>query len=149
MRTSPSNTLIRMLTTSITGTTIHPRTQPVSPTPTGTGTSPSSTPTLTFQTSTTGTRTDFGPCGRCALHGGAALNRYRRSSHRLLKRGDISFTDRRSVMAPLQSEPTSFTLDNMGRFLCNTLQEALGSLAQTVGGRRRDFDVIVIGGGTF
>lgn len=53
-------------------------------------------------------------------------------------------------MAPsLTSEPTSFTLDNMGRFLCNTLQEALDSTAQTVGGRRRDFDVIVIGGGTF
>src|SRR4051812_24701347 len=49
----------------------------------------------------------------------------------------------------LTSEPTSFTLDNMGRFLCNTLQEALESAAQTVAGRRRDFDVIVIGGGTF
>jgi choline dehydrogenase-like flavoprotein len=53
-------------------------------------------------------------------------------------------------MAPLlTSEPTSFTLDNMGRFLCNTMQEALDSAAQTVAGRRRDFDVIVIGGGTF
>src|SRR5215212_7617611 len=53
-------------------------------------------------------------------------------------------------MAPLlSSEPTSFTLDNLGRFLCNTLQEATDSTAQTVGGRRRDFDVIVIGGGTF
>ena len=50
---------------------------------------------------------------------------------------------------PLTSEPTSFTLDNMGRFLCNTLQEALDSATQTVAGRRRDFDVIVIGGGTF
>src|SRR4051794_16694647 len=49
----------------------------------------------------------------------------------------------------LTSEPTSFTLDNMGRFLCNTLQEALESAAQTVAGRRRNFDVIVIGGGTF
>lgn len=49
----------------------------------------------------------------------------------------------------LNSEPTSFTLDNMGRFLCNTLQEALDSAAQNVAGRRRDFDVIVIGGGTF
>ncbi len=49
----------------------------------------------------------------------------------------------------LTSEPTSFTLDNMGRFLCNTMQEALDSAAQTVAGRRRDFDVIVIGGGTF
>src|SRR5215208_4428069 len=53
-------------------------------------------------------------------------------------------------MSPLLgSEPTSFTLDNLGRFLCNTLQEALDSAGQTVGGRRRDFDTIVIGGGTF
>ncbi|MEY2490736.1 MAG: hypothetical protein QOC70_2678 [Verrucomicrobiota bacterium] len=37
----------------------------------------------------------------------------------------------------------------MGRFLCNTLQEAFDSAAQTVAGRKRDFDVIVIGGGTF
>lgn len=44
---------------------------------------------------------------------------------------------------------TSFTLDNLGRFLCNTLQEARDSAAQLVAGRRRDFDVIVIGGGTF
>jgi hypothetical protein len=50
---------------------------------------------------------------------------------------------------PLASESTSFTLDNMGRFLCNTLQEALDSAAQRVAGRRREFDVIVIGGGTF
>jgi hypothetical protein len=49
----------------------------------------------------------------------------------------------------LASEATSFTLDNMGRFLCNTLQEALASSAETVAGERRDFDVIVIGGGTF
>lgn len=50
---------------------------------------------------------------------------------------------------PLTSESTSFTLDNMGRFLCNTLQEAVDSTALPVAGRRRDFDVIVVGGGTF
>jgi hypothetical protein len=49
----------------------------------------------------------------------------------------------------ITSESTSFSLDNMGRFLCNTLQEAFDSAAQTVAGRKRDFDVIVIGGGTF
>ena len=49
----------------------------------------------------------------------------------------------------LQSETTTFTLDNMGRFLCNTLQEAIDSAALTVAGRQRGFDVIVIGGGTF
>ena len=49
----------------------------------------------------------------------------------------------------LASESTSFTFDNMGRFLCNTLQEAVDSATQTIGGRQRGFDVIIIGGGTF
>ena len=49
----------------------------------------------------------------------------------------------------LGSESTTFTLDNMGRSLCNTLQEALDSTGQTVGGRQRQFDAIIIGGGTF
>lgn len=49
----------------------------------------------------------------------------------------------------LQAEFTTFTLDNMGRYLCNTLQEALDSSAVVVAGRKRDFDVIVIGGGSF
>src|SRR5215475_9320719 len=53
-------------------------------------------------------------------------------------------------MAPLlASESTSFTLDNIGRFLCNTLQEALDSTGQVIGGRTRAFDTIIIGGGTF
>jgi hypothetical protein len=53
-------------------------------------------------------------------------------------------------MAPLLGpDSTTFTLDNMGRFICNTLQEALDSTTQTVGGRKRDFDTIVVGGGTF
>jgi hypothetical protein len=53
-------------------------------------------------------------------------------------------------MAPLLgSESTSFTQDNMGRFLCNTLREALDSTTEVVGGRKRDFDTIIIGGGTF
>src|SRR5437660_9123077 len=49
----------------------------------------------------------------------------------------------------LTSETTSFTLDNMGRFLCNTLQEAFDSTTITVAGKRRDFDAVIIGGGTF
>ena len=49
----------------------------------------------------------------------------------------------------LMSEDTTFTLDNMGRFLCNTLQEAIDSAALTVAGKPRTFDTIVIGGGTF
>src|SRR5262245_26240744 len=42
----------------------------------------------------------------------------------------------------ITSESTTFTLDNQGRFTCNTLQEARDSAAQTVAGRRRDSDVI-------
>jgi choline dehydrogenase-like flavoprotein len=52
-------------------------------------------------------------------------------------------------MGLLLAENTTFTLDTMGRFLCNTLQEAIDSTAVTVAGRPRGFDVIVIGGGTF
>lgn len=52
-------------------------------------------------------------------------------------------------MPALGSESTTFTLDNMGRYLCNTLQEAFDSAAVTIGGQRRDFDVIVVGGGSF
>lgn len=49
----------------------------------------------------------------------------------------------------LGSESTTFTLENMGRYLCNTLQEAFDGAAQGEAGARRDFDVIIIGGGTF
>src|SRR5262245_47240730 len=49
----------------------------------------------------------------------------------------------------LPAEFTTFTLDTMGRFLANTMQEALDSAAQIVGDSRRDFDVIVVGGGSF
>jgi len=47
------------------------------------------------------------------------------------------------------AQTTTFTLDNMGRFLCNALQETTDSAALTVAGRPRGFDVIIIGGGTF
>jgi choline dehydrogenase-like flavoprotein len=46
-------------------------------------------------------------------------------------------------------QETAFTLDNMGRFLCNTLQEARDSAGVQVAGKQRDFDTLVIGGGTF
>ncbi len=49
----------------------------------------------------------------------------------------------------LVAENTTFTLDTMGRFLCNTLQEAMDSALVTVAGRPRGFDAIIIGGGTF
>src|SRR5438445_1322584 len=47
------------------------------------------------------------------------------------------------------AEFTSFTLDNMGRYLCNTLQEAVNSTNVTVAGHSREFDVIIVGGGSF
>src|SRR5215469_2418843 len=50
---------------------------------------------------------------------------------------------------PVNVQETTFTLDNMGRFLCNTLQEAQDSAGVQVAGKQRDFDTIVIGGGTF
>ena len=50
---------------------------------------------------------------------------------------------------PLRAEFTTFTLDTMGRYLANTLQEAIDSSHQTIGDSRRDFDVIVVGGGSF
>jgi len=46
---------------------------------------------------------------------------------------------------PLTTENTTFTRDVMGRYICNTFQEALDS---TTGGGK-PFDVIVIGGGSF
>ena len=52
-------------------------------------------------------------------------------------------------MVPLAAESTTFSLDNMGRFICNTLQEAIDSAGQVVGGHTRGFDTIVVGGGTF
>src|SRR5262249_55543713 len=53
------------------------------------------------------------------------------------------------VMPPLTAESTTFSLDNMGRFICNTLQEAIDSAGQVVGGRPRGFDTMVVGGGAF
>ena len=53
------------------------------------------------------------------------------------------------VAALLPAQDTTFTLDNMGRYLCNTLDEAVDSTVPFVGGRQRPFDVVVIGGGSF
>ena len=43
----------------------------------------------------------------------------------------------------LQSEYTTFTRDTVGRWICNTLDEARGSATD------KPFDVIVVGGGSF
>lgn len=49
----------------------------------------------------------------------------------------------------VQIQETDLALDLPGRFICNTLDEAYASLGVAVGGQRRDYDVIIIGGGTF
>jgi choline dehydrogenase-like flavoprotein len=43
----------------------------------------------------------------------------------------------------LESEYTHFSRDTLGRWICNTLDEALGSTSE------RPYDVIIIGGGSF
>lgn len=53
------------------------------------------------------------------------------------------------MVTAVGSQYTPFTLDNMGRFLCNTLDEAIDSTNELVAGKMRTFDVIVVGGGTF
>ncbi|QYN33658.1 DUF1080 domain-containing protein [Pseudonocardia sp. DSM 110487] len=50
---------------------------------------------------------------------------------------------------PLIDVDTTFTLDNMGRYVCNTLDEAIASTALLVGGKQRPFDAVVVGGGSF
>ena len=49
----------------------------------------------------------------------------------------------------VQIQDTDLALDLPARFICNTLDEVYASLGVTVAGQRRDFDVIVVGGGTF
>ncbi|HKZ82546.1 MAG TPA: family 16 glycoside hydrolase [Anaerolineae bacterium] len=47
------------------------------------------------------------------------------------------------------SQRTDFTLDVLGRYVCNGLDEALRSADTTLRADARPFDVIVIGGGSF
>ncbi|OLC67844.1 MAG: hypothetical protein AUI42_09435 [Actinobacteria bacterium 13_1_40CM_2_65_8] len=49
----------------------------------------------------------------------------------------------------LKTERTTFSLDVIGRYMCNTWQEAMGSTDQAMRPDARAFDVIVLGGGTF
>ncbi len=49
----------------------------------------------------------------------------------------------------LKTERTTFSLDVLGRYTCNTWQEAMGSSDQAIRPDARPFDVIVLGGGTF
>ena len=50
---------------------------------------------------------------------------------------------------PPNSQPTDFSLDVLGRYICNGLDEALRTVDTNVRPDARPFDVIVIGGGTF
>jgi hypothetical protein len=47
------------------------------------------------------------------------------------------------------SQRTDFSLDVMGRYVCNGLDEALRSADNTLRPEARPFEVIVIGGGSF
>src|SRR5262245_1406711 len=53
------------------------------------------------------------------------------------------------MAALLGPQNTPFTLDTMGRFLCNTLPEATDSVNEVLHGHTHPFDVIIVGGGTF
>ncbi|WP_377031126.1 hypothetical protein, partial [Microvirga arabica] len=61
-----------------------------------------------------------------------------------------------SSAQPLTTQSTAFTRDILGRWVCNTLEEARNSTDPTrmrPDGRpqieARDFDLIIVGGGTF
>src|SRR5437879_8651613 len=61
-----------------------------------------------------------------------------------------------AMAAGLKAQTTTFSRDILGRYICNTLDEALRSANQTAsrpdGGPQNDarpFDIIIIGGGSF
>src|SRR5262249_29097747 len=53
------------------------------------------------------------------------------------------------MAALLGPQNTPFTLDTMGRFLCNTLAEARDRFNEVLYGHSHPFEVIFVGGGTF
>lgn len=52
-------------------------------------------------------------------------------------------------MTPATPQVTAFTRDVLGRYMCNGLDEALATTNKSVRPDAKDFDLIVIGGGTF
>ena len=44
---------------------------------------------------------------------------------------------------------TTFSLDDIGRYVCNTLDEAKASQDSSIHPDARPFDIIVVGGGSF
>ncbi len=53
------------------------------------------------------------------------------------------------MASPISPEQTTFSLDVLGRYICNGLDAAMCSADRTVRNDARPFDVIVLGGGTF
>jgi choline dehydrogenase-like flavoprotein len=52
-------------------------------------------------------------------------------------------------MTPATPQTTAFSRDVLGRYVCNGLDEALATTNKSTRPDARDFDIIVIGGGTF
>jgi choline dehydrogenase-like flavoprotein len=52
-------------------------------------------------------------------------------------------------MTPLSAQTTAFTKDVFGRYVCNGLDEALRTTDKSIRPDAKEFDIIVIGGGTF
>ena len=52
-------------------------------------------------------------------------------------------------MTPVTPQTTAFTKDALGRYVCNGLDEALQTTDKNIRPDAKDFDIIIIGGGTF
>ena len=52
-------------------------------------------------------------------------------------------------MTPATPQTTAFTKDVLGRYVCNGLDEALQTTDKNIRPDAKDFDIIIIGGGTF
>lgn len=52
-------------------------------------------------------------------------------------------------MTPSTSQTTAFTKDALGRYVCNGLDEALQTTDKNIRPDAKNFDIIIIGGGTF
>ena len=52
-------------------------------------------------------------------------------------------------MTPSAPQSTNFTKDAIGRYVCNGLDEALRTTDKNIRADAKDFDIVIIGGGTF
>src|SRR5215210_9221738 len=53
------------------------------------------------------------------------------------------------MASPIDPQKTDFSLDVFGRYICNTMEEAVRSTDPNVFPGAKPFDIIVIGGGSF